>query len=58
MSEHRLHCLAESGNTYKPALMLNLCGADWQAIWVDLFNGETDTAEFRKLNPMGEVPRA
>ena len=56
MPEYRLHCLAESGNTYKPALMLNLCGGDWQAIWVDLFNGETDTAEFRKLNPMGEVP--
>lgn len=56
MSEFTLHCFAQSGNAYKPALMLNLCGADWQPHFVDYFNGETRTAAFRALNEMGEVP--
>jgi glutathione S-transferase len=37
-------------------LMLNLCGADWEARYVDYFNGETRTPEFREINAMGEVP--
>ena len=56
MSEYRLYCFAQSGNAYKAALMLNLCGADWEARFVDFFNGETRTPEFRKINEMGEVP--
>jgi glutathione S-transferase len=56
MSEYRLHCFAESGNAYKVALMLNLCGADWEAVWVDFFNGGTDTPEYRSINAMGEAP--
>jgi glutathione S-transferase len=56
MAEYRLYCFAQSGNAYKAALMLNLCGADWEARFVDFFNGETRTPEFRKVNEMGEVP--
>ena len=56
MAEYRLHCFAQSGNAYKAALMLNLCGADWEARFVDFFNGETRTPEFRKINEMGEIP--
>jgi glutathione S-transferase len=57
MSEYRLYCFGESGNAYKVALMLNLCGADWEPIWVDFFNGETRSTEFRShVNAMGEVP--
>jgi glutathione S-transferase len=56
MAEYTLWCFAESGNTYKPALMLNVCGADWAPRFVDFFGGETRTPEFRKLNVMGEVP--
>jgi glutathione S-transferase len=56
MADYRLYCFAQSGNAYKAALMLNLCGADWQARFVDYFNGETRTPAFRALNPMGEVP--
>jgi glutathione S-transferase len=57
MAEYVLHCFAQSGNAYKAALMLNLCGADWQPRHVDFFNGETRTPEYRaKLNEMGEVP--
>jgi glutathione S-transferase len=56
MAEYKLYCFAQSGNAYKAALMLNLCGADWEARFVDFFNGETRTPEFRQINEMGEVP--
>ena len=57
MAEYTLYCFAQSGNAYKAALMLNLCGADWQPRFVDFFNGETRTPAYRELvNEMGEVP--
>jgi len=57
MAEYRLHCMKESGNAYKAALMLELAGCDWQPVWVDYFNGETRGEAFRDtLNEMGEVP--
>ena len=56
MAEYRLYCFAQSGNAYKAALMLSLCGADWEARFVDFFNGATRTQEFRQINEMGEVP--
>jgi glutathione S-transferase len=56
MAEYRLYCFAQSGNAYKAALMLNLCGADWEPHLVDFFNGETRTPEYRAINVMGEVP--
>jgi glutathione S-transferase len=56
VTEYRLRCFAQSGNAYKPALALALAGADWEPVFVDYFNGETHTPEFRELNPMGEVP--
>lgn len=51
-----LYCFGESGNAYKAALTMQLCGYDWQPRYVDFFNGETRGAAFRALNPMGEVP--
>jgi glutathione S-transferase len=57
MAEYRLHCMKESGNAYKVALMLELCGCDWQPVWVDYFNGATRTDAFKgAVNEMGEVP--
>jgi glutathione S-transferase len=56
MAEYTLHCFAQSGNAYKPALLLQLAGADWSARFVDYFNGETRTPAYRALNVMGEVP--
>jgi glutathione S-transferase len=56
MSEFTLYCFAQSGNAYKAALMLNLCGANWQPRFVDFFNGETRTPAYRAINVMGEVP--
>ncbi len=57
MADYQLYCFAQSGNAYRAALMLNLIGADWQPIFVDFFNGETRTAEYRStVNEMGEAP--
>jgi glutathione S-transferase len=57
MPEYQLYCMAQSGNAYRAALMLNLIGADWKPVWVDFFNGETRTPAFREtVNEMGEVP--
>ncbi|MCF8177611.1 MAG: glutathione S-transferase C-terminal domain-containing protein [Sulfuritalea sp.] len=56
MAEYTLHCFAQSGNAYKPALMMALCGADWEPCFVDFFNGATRTPEYRAINVMGEVP--
>lgn len=51
-----LYCFGESGNAYKAALTMTLAGHDWQPRFVDFFNGEARSPEFRALNPMGEVP--
>jgi glutathione S-transferase len=56
MADFRLYCFAQSGNAFKAALMLNLCGASWEPRFVDFFAGETRTAEYRAINEMGEVP--
>lgn len=56
MAEYRLYCFAQSGNAYKAALMLNLCGADWEPRFVDFFKGEARTPEYRAINEMGEIP--
>lgn len=56
MAEYQLYCFAQSGNAYKAALMLQLCGADWKPRFVDFFNGETRTPAYRAINEMGEVP--
>ena len=56
MAEYILHCFAQSGNAYKPALMLAVSGADWEPRFVDFFHGATRTPEYRALNVMGEVP--
>ena len=56
-TDYTLYCFAQSGNCFKAALMLNLCGAKWKPRFVDFFNGETRTAEYRKnVNEMGEAP--
>lgn len=53
---YSLHCFAQSGNAYKAALMLNLCQADWEPVFVDFFNGATKKPDYLALNEMGEVP--
>src|SRR6266849_2074612 len=57
MAEYQLHCFAQSGNSCKAALMLNLIGADWTPVFVDFFKGETRSDAYRaSVNEMGEAP--
>jgi len=56
MAEFTLYCFAQSGNAYKPALALELAGADWAPRFVDYFGGETRAPAYRAINVMGEVP--
>ena len=57
MLEYRLHHFPESGNSYKLALMLTLCGQIFTPVWTDFGSGVTRSAEWRQtVNPMGEIP--
>ncbi|CUJ10222.1 glutathione S-transferase family protein [Cognatishimia activa] len=53
----KLYCFGESGNAYKAALSLELSGLPWEAQFVDFFNGEARSEDYKKnVNEMGEVP--
>lgn len=53
----KLYCFGESGHSYKAALALQLAGIDWTPIFVDFFNGETRSEQYRnQVNKMGEAP--
>lgn len=56
MAEYTLYGFWESGNAYKPALLLQLCKADWEVRRVAFFTGETRGPEYRSINVMGEAP--
>ncbi|MFS2157054.1 glutathione S-transferase family protein [Pseudomonas sp. Pseusp122] len=45
-----------SGNCYKVKLMLNLLGAEYQWVDIDILKGETETEFFLEKNPNGKVP--
>ena len=52
----RLHDYAASGNCLKVRLLLALLGRDYERVPVDIFAGETLTAEFAALNPARTTP--
>ncbi|QHQ35551.1 glutathione S-transferase family protein [Algicella marina] len=52
----KLHCFAQSGNAYKVALTLDLCGEEWEPVFVDFFHGEARSPAYRQINEMAEVP--
>ena len=57
MTVYRLHYFPESGNSYKLALMLTLCGQEFEPIWTDFTGGATRTKAWREtVNQMGEIP--
>ena len=57
MTTYRLHYFPESGNSYKLALMLTLCGQSFEPVWTDFGGGVTRTTEWRDtVNRMGEIP--
>ncbi len=57
MPQYRLHYFPESGNSYKLALMLTLCGQTFEPVWTDFGGGVTRTPQWRaEVNVMGEIP--
>jgi glutathione S-transferase len=57
MTAYRLHYFPESGNSYKLALMLVLCGQSFEPVWTDFGGGVTRTPQWREsVNAMGEIP--
>jgi glutathione S-transferase len=52
----RLYDYAASGNCYKVRLLLALLGREYERVPVDIFGGDTLTAEFAALNPVRETP--
>jgi glutathione S-transferase len=57
MPAYRLHYFPESGNSYKLALMLTLCGQTFEPVWTNFGGGVTWTAAWRQsVNEMGEIP--
>jgi len=56
MPNYSLHYFPESGNSYKLALMLTLCGQKFDGVWTDFGGGVTRTAKWRAtVNEMGEI---
>jgi glutathione S-transferase len=54
---YRLHCFAQSGNSFKVAFLLRALGEPFEAVPVDFFNGITrDPAWREEHNEMGEAP--
>ena len=54
---YRLHCFAQSGNTFKVVFLLRALGVRYETIYVDYFAGETRSPGWREsTNAMGEIP--
>ena len=56
MAEYLLYGFAQSGNSYKPALYLELARADWTPRFVDFFNGETSWLQRIRSEPRWKHP--
>jgi glutathione S-transferase len=52
----KLYEYASSGNCYKIRLLLNQLGTPYQRISIDILKGESRTAEFLAMNPVGKTP--
>lgn len=52
----KLYDYLPSGNSYKVRLLLSYLGLqyDWQGL--DIIKGETQTANFKSINPVGQIP--
>jgi glutathione S-transferase len=56
MPQLKLYSYPISGNAYKVRLLLALLGLEYELVNVDLKAGDTQTPEFLRLNPRGQVP--
>ena len=52
----RLYDYDASGNCFKVRLLLALLGRQYERVPVDIFAGDTLTAEYGRLNPFRETP--
>ena len=52
----KLYDFLISGNCYKVRLLLSMLALEYERVPVDLAGGESQTDEFKKLNPRGQVP--
>jgi len=53
---YMLYSMQNSGNCYKPRLLMHQLGIDFRLIDTDSLDGSTRTPEFLALNPNGKVP--
>ncbi len=53
---YRIYGDYNSGNCYKVKLLLNIVGAKYEWIPVDVLKGETETDAFLAKNPNGKIP--
>jgi glutathione S-transferase len=53
---YTLYSMHESGNCYKPRLLMHLLGIPFRLIETDPRDGATKRPEFRAMNPNGRVP--
>ncbi len=56
MNKLKLYDLPLSGNCYKVRLLLSMLGVAYEKILTDTTKGETQTAEFKRINPRGQIP--
>jgi glutathione S-transferase len=53
---HILYSMQDSGNCYKPRLLMHRLGIPFRLVDTDSRDGSTRTPEFLALNPTGKVP--
>lgn len=53
---HILYSMQNSGNCYKPRLLMHQLGIPFRLVDTDSFDGTTRTPEYLALNPNGKVP--
>jgi glutathione S-transferase len=53
---YTLYSMQDSGNCYKPRLLLHMLGLPFRLVDTDSRDGSTRRPEFLKLNPNGKVP--
>lgn len=56
MTTLKLYDLDRSGNCYKVRLLLSMLGLEYERVPTDSMAGETQTPEFKRLNPRGQIP--
>ncbi|MEM9205282.1 MAG: glutathione S-transferase family protein [Pseudomonadota bacterium] len=52
----RLYATPGSGNCFKPQLVCRQLGLSYETITIDVLKGETKSAAYRSINPLGTVP--